>query len=214
MAAMNFEHAPDRVWIFIERLGAGIFISGIMLLASLLCLWVIRQEGPFIKMKWRMRKALNLGMFFFPVLGSLVGLTVAMEGSTKVAMCASCHEAMGPYIENMTNPENKSLAAVHFKNLLINTDQCYQCHTGYGLRGTFQAKINGLKHVYKYYVAGYDAEIMMKEDFPNKNCLDCHERTAIYVNSARHGKLSKQIASGATLCVESGCHEDVHEEPE
>ena len=51
---------------------------------------------------------------------------------------------MQVYVDDMLDSESESLAAVHYKNRYIPSNQCYDCHTSYGMFGTVEAKMGRL----------------------------------------------------------------------
>src|SRR6266513_5948079 len=71
-----------------------------------------------------------------------------------------------------------TLVSKHFQNRWIPDDQCYTCHTGYGLSGNIQAKIGGLSHVTHEYFTGVPKEIKIHRPFNVDTCLHCHGESA------------------------------------
>ena len=56
---------------------------------------------------------------------------------------------MQSFVDDMRDPKSESMAAVHFKNKYIPDNQCYVCHTSYGMFGTVEAKMSGMIDVYR-----------------------------------------------------------------
>ena len=56
------------------------------------------------------------------------------EGVHEVQACARCH-VMRPMINDMRDAHSQTLAARHFRNGWIPHNQCYVCHSDYGLSG-------------------------------------------------------------------------------
>ena len=102
------------------------------------------------------------------------------------------------------------LGGLLVKDRLINEDQCYTCHTGYGLAGNIQAKMSGLSHVTHYYVTGVPSEIRIKRPFPAATCLHCHVDAAGYLKIEQHvdAEMKPKILSGEMSCFE--CHAAPH----
>ena len=101
------------------------------------------------------RKEVNIGIAHVPAmlfarLVALVALIVlpagavflanyhVFEGVHEVRGCASCH-VMLPMVNDMQNPGSETLAALHYKNRWIADNQCYHCHSDYGLGGGLEA---------------------------------------------------------------------------
>jgi hypothetical protein len=147
------------------------------------------------------------GMFILPSITMLLGNSV---GFYKVPQsCAECH-TMDPWIDDMKDPQSKTLAAKHYQNRWINESQCYTCHTGYGLAGNIEAKIGGMRHVLHYYVTGVPAEIRIHKPFPVETCLHCHKDAASYLKIEQHvdPEFKDRILKGEMSCFE--CHEAPH----
>ncbi len=79
-----------------------------------------------------------------------------------VNACGDCH-AMEGHVADLRNPASDSLAAKHYKNRYIQTDQCYTCHSDYGMFGTVNAKLEGLGHVYHNTTGNYPKPIKIKK---------------------------------------------------
>jgi nitrate/TMAO reductase-like tetraheme cytochrome c subunit len=131
-----------------------------------------------------------------------------IEGSKRVESCGSCH-VMKPYLADLRDPASEGLAATHYKNRYIQTDQCYTCHTDYGMFGTFKAKFEGLGHVVRNTTGAYTLPLKIAHPYPNARCLACHGESQKYLKSEGHPQddLGK-FSSGATSCLE--CHGPAH----
>lgn len=146
-------------------------------------------------------------LFILPSFAMLSGNVVGFHRTKQ--SCSQCH-TMDPWIRDMKNPESKTLAALHYKDRWINEDQCYTCHTGYGLAGNVQAKIGGLSHVIKYYATGVPDEIKIRRPFPVETCLHCHIEGVGYLKIEQHvdAEMKPKILSGELSCFE--CHAAPH----
>jgi hypothetical protein len=76
------------------------------------------------------------------------------EGVHEVRGCASCH-VMLPMVNDMRDPGSGTLAARHYRNRWIADDQCFHCHSDYGLAGNLEAKMTGFRHLMRYTTRTY-----------------------------------------------------------
>jgi nitrate/TMAO reductase-like tetraheme cytochrome c subunit len=183
-------------------------VCGILLafLGFGLVMYVLARKREFRESR-PAKMILLIGIFVLPAVTMLLSSVV---GFHKVKQsCTECH-AMEPWVSDMTNPESKTLAAKHYQNRWINEDQCYTCHTGYGLAGNVRAKLGGLRHVWHQYVAGVPAEIKISRPFPVATCLHCHAEQKSYNAVDQHidPEMKPDILSGKMSCFE--CHESPH----
>jgi hypothetical protein len=111
---------------------------------------------------------------------------------------------MKSFVDDMKNPQSASLAALHYKNRYIPDNQCYNCHTSYGIFGTVEAKKEGLTDVYKYYTRTFHSPIKMRHPYPNHDCLKCHAGSAKWL--ASHEDYKDSLFSGQATCMQ--CHAD------
>lgn len=147
----------------------------------------------------------------FPLLMLIVGNFAALEYSTTQQFCGSCHLTMKPYIDDLRNPTSQSLAGLHFQNRAAPDTECYSCHVNYGLHGTLDAKLTGLRHVYKYETGTYRFPLKMYHPFSNGLCLNCHEGAKRFMAEAIHldgQTVSADLRSGQTDCLQ--CHGPAH----
>ncbi|HUO34402.1 MAG TPA: NapC/NirT family cytochrome c [Candidatus Acidoferrum sp.] len=144
------------------------------------------------------------GAVALPLLMTGVGTILVFERAERVEFCASCHLTMKAFVDDMKNPQSNSLAALHYKNRYIPDNQCYACHTSYGLFGTVQAKREGLSDVYHYYTRTFHLPIKLMHPYPNNDCLKCHAGSAKW-NDA-HADYKDALFSGEATCMQ--CHAD------
>jgi cytochrome c-type protein NapC len=161
------------------------------------------------------------GIFLLPVFMWLIGSYATFEGAAKVEFCHSCHSAMDMYVLDMRDPASTNLAAVHYKNRLIDQEQCYTCHADYGVFGTMDAKMTGLIHLYRWLTSSPTAlgekQIELYHPYQNTWCLHCHAGSKRFLEAAggTHTGLADQLltvdpktqAPGMS-CLE--CHGPVH----
>jgi nitrate/TMAO reductase-like tetraheme cytochrome c subunit len=185
--------------------------AGILLgLASAVLLAIFLAKGAAWRATAAARWLLLAGLFVLPSMTMLLGNVVGFHNTRQ--SCAQCH-TMDPWIADMKDPKSTTLAAVHYKDRLISDDQCYTCHSGYGLAGNIQAKMSGLSHVTHYYVTGVPKEIKIKRPFPVATCLHCHAEAAGYLKIEQHvdAEMKPKILSGEMSCFE--CHAAPHPRP-
>ncbi|HXJ33780.1 MAG TPA: NapC/NirT family cytochrome c [Candidatus Eisenbacteria bacterium] len=150
---------------------------------------------------------LLFGVAVFPGLALLLGAGRAMDASKQPSFCGSCH-VMGPWIEDLRNPDSKTLAAIHYQNRFILDDQCYTCHTDYGFAGPLRAKLGGMLHMLHYEFGTYASPIELYQPYRFNNCLHCHAESKRYLDA--HTDAAEAIADGSMTCLD--CHAPVHPE--
>jgi cytochrome c-type protein NapC len=159
--------------------------------------------------------------FGFAVLPIGAGLSSNIAGFEHTRMrgfCGSCH-VMEPFTDDASDPNSLSLPALHARNETFGTDNCYQCHSDYGMFGTVATKWGGLHHVWAYYIEGY-ADMPVEEalpqlelyrPFPNANCMRCHStRIPSWLEVGEHRSLLEEIREGSAGCMGAGCHGPAH----
>jgi cytochrome c nitrite reductase small subunit len=145
-----------------------------------------------------------------PVMVAFFSFAHGLEASATVSACGSCH-VMTPFVRDLHDLKSDTLAAKHFKNRYIREDQCYTCHSDYGLGGTIKAKMAGLGHVWRNTVGRYEIPIKIAEPYPNTRCLGCHAESQKFLNAAGHPKAElHNLVDGAVSCI--ACHGPAHPE--
>ena len=129
---------------------------------------------------------------------------LVVEKSQRVGLCNSCHLTMKPYVDDMKDPKSQSMAALHYKNRYIPDDQCYVCHTSYGMFGTVQAKKEGIIDVFKYYTHTFSVPVKMRHPYSNNDCLKCHGASAKFL--ASHKEDRDAMFADEVSCGQ--CHDD------
>lgn len=196
-----FSGETDNVMRWVS--GAGILFG--LAAAGILVTVLLRSRD------WRVSAAakwtLLVGLFILPAVTMLFGNVVGFHNVK--ASCFQCH-TMDPWVADMRDPNSKTLVALHYKNRWIPDDQCYTCHTGYGLAGNIRAKIGGLGHVMHEYVTGVPEVIKIRRPFAVDTCLHCHGESAKYLKIDQHvdPEMKPKILSGELSCFE--CHETPH----
>jgi len=186
----------------IEQYGAR-FLTGVIVLGIAVVLFsLIRYRGRITgPVSWAV---LAFGVAILPVVSSGFGTVIVFERAERVEFCESCHLTMKVFVADMKNPNSQSLAAIHYKNRYIPYDQCYVCHTSYGIFGTYKAKMEGVHDVYMYYTRQFKLPIKLRNPYPNTDCLKCHAESVKWLGV--HGDFKDDIFSGKTSCLD--CHAD------
>jgi hypothetical protein len=128
-------------------------------------------------------------------------------GVHEVQACNRCH-VMTPMVTDMHDPESDTLAARHFKNRWIPTDQCYACHSDYGLSGDLAAKAEGYRHLARYTSHTYAEPIVARGRYDNKNCMKCHSGMPKFEAVASHHTVGDELEDNAMSCL--NCHGLAH----
>jgi nitrate/TMAO reductase-like tetraheme cytochrome c subunit len=149
---------------------------------------------------------LIIGVGIIPLAASGLGTVLVFERAEKVEFCASCHLTMQRYVDDLHDGNSTSLAAVHYKNRYISDDQCYVCHTSYGVFGTVEAKKEGMIDVYKYYTRTFKLPVHLRHPYPNDDCLKCHAGSAKWLDV--HDAFKDSVFSGELHCLD--CHATEH----
>ncbi len=193
----------------------GIALSIVLCALILVCILVSRivyrgrqTEGSAL---WLHLLALGI----FPLFLLAFGNFTVLEYSKEERFCGACHVTMQPYIDDLHNPRGKSLAALHFQDRFAPGTECYSCHADYGVHGTFEAKLTGLRHVYRYWTATYHLPIRMYTPFDNQLCLKCHNGARRFMEEDSHlgeqNRVSEDLWTGKTACGD--CHKPAHAIP-
>ena len=192
--ASRFQQDP------VEQYGARaltlVIVLGIAVVLFSLVKYRGRISGPI---SWAV---LAFGVAILPALSSGFGTVLVFERAERVEFCESCHLTMKAFVADMKNPQSESLAALHYKNRYIPDNQCYVCHTGYGLFGTVQAKREGMHDVFVYYTRTFKLPVKLRHPYPNNDCLKCHADSAKWLGV--HGDFKEDLFAGKTSCLD--CH--------
>jgi cytochrome c nitrite reductase small subunit len=185
---------------------AGIAAVLVAILLLVLTEFVFRRRVSRSTYHWSMLVALLL----LPSIGLLGGITTVFDETKTVASCSTCH-VMHTFVNDMQDPESATLAARHFENRWIPSNQCYACHTTYGIHGTAESKRDGLRHWLLYVTRTYPEVIRFRGSYPNSNCLGCHSGTPIFNVVASHKALEQRLQSDEVACI--SCHGPPHPTP-
>ena len=137
-----------------------------------------------------------------------IGMDQHVHHAKETEFCLSCH-AMLPYGESLTQAEEGVLAAVHFQNRYVPSDQaCFTCHTAYTLYGGLQAKLSGVRHMWHAYVAGVPDPIQLYGEYKNRDCLHCHMGQPRFMEQPAHQGQIPAMQGEEISCLL--CHGPVH----
>lgn len=132
---------------------------------------------------------LFMGLTILPIFMMLFGAFASIEQAKSVEFCHSCHTAMNPYVADMLDRDSTTLAAIHATERYIPRDQCYRCHTDYGVWGEAEAKFRGFAHLYYWLVASPTAmgeeQIEIYQPYQNGPCLECHAGAKSFLESGQ-----------------------------
>jgi cytochrome c nitrite reductase small subunit len=193
----SLENAVDH---YGSRLLIGVLITGIILILYSLLRYRGRIKGT---LSWGL---LITGVVALPMTSIMLGMLLVFERAERIEFCGSCHVAMQAYVLDLTNTRSESLAALHYKNRYIPRNQCYVCHTSFGLFGTAQAKAAGMIDVGKYYTRMFHFPLKMREPYPNDDCLKCHYDSIRW--GTRHQQVKDELVAGESRCLD--CHGKEH----
>lgn len=205
--AQLWAEAPGKGISVAEFLNqAGIITAIVALIGILLIEFVFKNKLSRNLYKW----SLFIGLFLFPVFAMISTFSTVMEDTKTVESCASCH-VMDPFVNDMLNSESPNLAAMHYKNKWIPNNQCYQCHTSYGIHGTLEGKRDGFRHWLMYVTETWPEPIHFKGSYPNQNCNSCHYDTPAFNEIPSHISLKDRLINDEISCA--SCHGPMHPTP-
>jgi len=200
-ASEGAQFQRDPVEHYTTQILTGLIVVGAALVLYSLLRYRGRTQGFA---SWAL---LLTGVMVLPVFTGMVGTVLVFEKAEQVQFCASCHLTMKPYIDDMTGKESPSLAAIHYKNRYIPANQCYECHTSYGMHGTVGAKMSGMIDTYKYYTGTYELPIKMRHPYPNDDCLKCHADSKKWQEQDLHKDNKDALFKNEMKCMD--CHADM-----
>lgn len=178
--------------------------------ALILLQYLIRRP----KLNARVRMQLLFGLGVFPMATAAASTAYGMHRTTERSFCGSCH-VMSKHEADVDDPESTSLAARHGRNKMFGKSNCYTCHADYGMLGYPLTKLNGMKHVYHYYIGKYGKmplaealkEIRVNKPYPNSNCMECHSGGLESFKQVReHRALEQDLLTNTVACASAGCH--------
>jgi nitrate/TMAO reductase-like tetraheme cytochrome c subunit len=162
-----------------------------------------RQNLLDLHSKW----ILFLGIAVLPIPAIFMSTAVGLEHSKQLKFCNSCH-AMDPFMDDMKDVASNQLAARHYKNRFIQKAHCYTCHTNYGIFGTMEAKLNGMKHMWGDFTDHWSHPIEISKPYQYQICLNCHAGAVRFERLEEHDGVIEEVLSGEGGC--NPCHELAH----
>jgi len=192
-------------------IGISLGISVLVLVGILVSLVFFRGRQTYGNALW-----LNLlALAVLPLVLIPIGNFAVFETATEVKFCGTCHLVMKPYVDDLHNVKSDSLASAHYQQRSSPGTECYSCHSDYGIHGTIAAKMEGMRHVYKYWTSTYTFPIKMYQPFTNEQCLKCHNGAKAFMSQAIHlndqNQVSSDLLTDDTNCTQ--CHGPAHEVP-
>jgi nitrate/TMAO reductase-like tetraheme cytochrome c subunit len=186
--------------------GVGI-VFALLNLVLLVVIWTQLRRGRVSTVS----KALLFGaILVLPVIVVFLATATGMRESMTVEACGACH-MMDGHVRDLRDPKSDSLAAVHYKNRFIQENQCYTCHSDYGMYGTVRAKLDGLGHVWHSIRGDYPKPIKIAHPYSNLRCLSCHGESQRFLEKHEKEEIPKLMA-GTDSCLD--CHGPAHKPQE
>ena len=171
-------------------------------------LWGVARPGE-AQSDPHARWILLIAFLVLSPLAYVLNFGMAIDGSKPVEFCNSCH-VMNPYVQDLQNPDSELLAAQHFQHRWIADNQCYTCHSDYGLFGDAGAKLAGMRHFWSYYFVGWDEPIKIRGTYNNQRCLFCHGPVKGFREEPAHQSNADAIARSEKSCIGGNCHVSPH----
>ena len=201
----DFAH-PTEGWLTFPDVARGVVLVAILVGLGIL---VFLRTPAARRLAEASRKwLLFMALLIIPITIVFAGNYFAMEEFKEVQSCMGCHQ-MEPFGADMLEDRRSTtLAALHHQKGWIAKDACYSCHTGYGVTGTVQSKMDGLRHLYGRVTGDYERPIRFRGTFPNANCLDCHLGARGYESVQVHRGLHELIVADQISCLR--CHGRAH----
>lgn len=199
----DFQFDPVEYWAA-RILAWGLMVAVVVVVYALVRAVRGRLSGA------RSTALMVLCIIVLPSFSVATGMLLVFIRAERVEFCGSCHRVMEAYTNDMTNAEGTGLAAIHYVNRYIPNNQCYECHTSYGLFGTAEAKIHGVAEVARYYTGTYELPISMWKPYRNSDCLKCHARSNKWLAVEAHvdDDTEQQLFEDRISCM--SCHQTGH----
>jgi nitrate/TMAO reductase-like tetraheme cytochrome c subunit len=199
----NFQYDPVEYWAS-RILAWGLVVAILVVLYAAVKVYRGQMQG------FAAKGLLFAGIVLLPIFTVSTGMLLVFVRAERVEFCGSCHHALESFVDDMRNPQSEGLAAVHFKNRYIASNQCYECHTSYGLFGTFQAKLAGIAQVSRYYTRTYEVPLKMLKPYSNEDCLKCHAASMKWLSHQVHtpAGMGEALFDDDVSCMD--CHGTAH----
>lgn len=191
--------------------GSSTILVAVILFSIALIAWLVLR--PSITITRGGKILAFVALLVFPILAGGMGVSEQLAHSKTTNFCLSCH-VMEDYGKSLHVDDRSLIPAIHFQNNLVPRENaCFTCHTDYTMFGDINAKLRGLKHVYKYYLSTPANPIKLYTPYNNRECLHCHNGARSFEESEAHTKdpqMLTQMRLNQLSCTTSGCHNIIH----
>jgi nitrate/TMAO reductase-like tetraheme cytochrome c subunit len=188
---------PHRLWILVFAVAVPCIVVALIVL--------VRSRLP--------TALASTVMLLLPVFTYVLGDLLVLEESKSVRFCGSCHQTMSPVVQAMRS-DGETLSAVHYQTGAVShAEACYECHSGYGIWGTVDAKMAGVKHMIHTVTGNFDFPLKHHGTFDISSCLSCHAAAKPFRKAETHRDegIQQALLSGAMGCT-GVCHPAAHPE--
>jgi nitrate/TMAO reductase-like tetraheme cytochrome c subunit len=187
---------------------------GCAALSALISLYYLLGKPQLVRST---KVVLFFGLGVFPIAVAATGNVQGMEATKERQFCGSCH-VMTLHAADSNDPASQTLGARHARNQLFGSENCYACHSDYGMYGTVLTKMGGMRHVYLYYSEYKDVpleeaktSIKLLKPYPNHNCTHCHStENELWRKRPDHASSAQDTREGRMSCASAGCHGLAH----
>ncbi len=178
-----------------------------LLTISLICYMILvkRKQITNVTTRW----VLLIAFLILSPLTYIISFGIAIEKSKPVEFCNSCHP-MKAYVNGLAEADSEHIASLHYQYRWISDNQCYKCHSDYGLFGAAQAKLGGIRHFLAFYIVGYETPLRIRGTYNNQRCLHCHSPVESFQDISEHQEYAEEIASSEQSCFGADCHVSPH----
>lgn len=160
---------------------------------------------------------LFFGLGVFPIAVAATGNVQGLESTKEREFCGSCH-VMKLHSADSDDPASQTLSARHARNGLFGSENCYACHSDYGMYGTVLTKAGGMRHVYLYFTEYKDmpieeakTSIKLLKPYRNSHCTHCHStENELWNKRPDHASSAQDTRDGRMSCASAGCHGVAH----
>ena len=114
-------------------------------------------------------------------------------------------------MNDLKDPDSEYLASEHYQNRWVSEDQCFTCHSDYGIFGNMKAKIGGIRHVWAYYT-GTRPPSSSTGLITTPYAWRRHAPVIAFQEEEEHEKNAADILSSKMSCLGMDCHVRPHPE--
>jgi nitrate/TMAO reductase-like tetraheme cytochrome c subunit len=183
-----------------------IALASAAIAALLLTAFLVWRPGLTVPIKLLLLLALGV----LPIVAAGAGNLSGFEAMKQQKFCGSCHN-MAPYVSDAQNLHSASTAALHSRNAHFGGQSCFTCHRDYSMYGGVITKLDGMKHVWAYYVQPSTRPLALYRPYQNEHCMRCHSTTAAsYRKVPVHAEMLPNIRENGVSCIGAACHGPIH----